>query len=430
MNAWRRPRSLEEALALREAHPDWTLLAGGTDLMVGALDAPRPVGVIDLFGLPELRALEIAEDGGLTLGAGLTYADLLANEDLARRVPLLHEAAREIGALQIQARGTLGGNLGTSSPVGDTLPCWLALDAEIEVASPEGRRRIAYAAFCTGYRETQLRPDELIVAVHVPPLPSGSRQFWRKVGARRAQAISKVMIAVVLRVQEGVIDHCRIGLGAVADRPVRARDTEARVMGRAPDAATAELARVAVAAEINPIDDLRSTADYRRTVTANLVARALLDLGAPTMMKLLPFVLLALVTGAAVALQGATNAALKGRIGLGAALVVNTTPILLAVLLLAWADGSWRQLSSLGEVPRPWLLGGLYGLVIIAGAAVVFPRLGATTTLTLFVAAQLAAALALDHLGALGLPKVEVSPDAPPGPRPRGRRCPPGATLT
>lgn len=127
-------------------------------------------------------------------------------------------------------------------------------------------------------------------------------------------------------------------------------------------------------------------------------------------MKLLPFVILALATGAAVALQGATNAALKGRIGLGAALVVNTAPILLAVLLLAWADGSLRELRGLDRVPPLLLLGGLYGLVIITGAAIVFPRLGATTTLMLFVAAQLVTAIVLDHLGALGLPRVEITP--------------------
>ena len=189
-------------------------------------------------------------------------------------MPILAAAAREIGALQIQARGTVGGNLGTSSPVGDSLPVWLALGAEIEVASAaRGARRIAYADYCTGYRTTQLAADELIVAVWAPVPIAGTRLFWRKVGTRRAQSISKVMAAAALRVDRGRIAEARIGLGAVADRPIRAVAAELAIAGRPAGPEAAAAAHAALAEALAPITDVRSTADYRLAIAQNLVAR-------------------------------------------------------------------------------------------------------------------------------------------------------------
>jgi xanthine dehydrogenase small subunit len=273
VTAYLRPSSLDEALAARAAHPDYQVLAGGTDLLVAGAAKPAPVGILDVFGLEPLRAIEPMAEGGFRLGAATTYLDILGSEQLREALPILHAAVREIGALQIQARGTLGGNLVTSSPVGDTLPVWLALDAEIELASARGVRRVPYREFCTGYRQTALGADELVTAVLVPPLAPAIRQFWRKVGTRRAQSISKLMVAATARVEGGRIVEPRIGLGAVADRPIRGTAVEEVLAGGQPSLALAERAREALIASIEPIDDVRSRAAYRRRVAGNLVYR-------------------------------------------------------------------------------------------------------------------------------------------------------------
>ena len=273
-----RPASVSEAIAARAAHPDWVLLAGGTDLMVNAPHRTAPAGIIDLWALADLRG--IAEhDGGLRIGAATPWLEVVDSSRVATVAPILAAAAREIGALQIQARGTVGGNLGTSSPVGDSLPALLALDATIELASPRGSRTVPYSAYCTGYRTTVLGADELITAVVIPAQPAGARQHWRKVGTRRAQSISKVMAAAVLRVApDGRFDTVRIGLGAVADRPLRATAAEAALLGRAPGKAAADAAAAALAGSLAPITDVRSTADYRLDVVQNLIRRFVLSM--------------------------------------------------------------------------------------------------------------------------------------------------------
>jgi xanthine dehydrogenase small subunit len=272
-----RPASLEEATRARAAHPDYLVLAGGTDLLVAANQRPDPPGLIDVFDLAELRGISESGGGAIRIGAATTYSDLLASEVVARELPSLRASAREVGALQIQARGTVGGNIATSSPVGDTLPVWLALEAEIELAGASGTRRVPYTSFCTGYRQTALAGDELIAAIHIPPRPAGLVQFWRKVGTRRAQSISKVMVAAAARVEDGRVADVRLALGAVADRPIRAAAAEAAATARAP-AEAAEAARAALATEITPIDDVRSRADYRLAVAENVVARFFLSL--------------------------------------------------------------------------------------------------------------------------------------------------------
>jgi CO/xanthine dehydrogenase FAD-binding subunit len=275
MTAFLRPRDLDEALAARAAHPDWMVLAGGTDLMVNANHRAAPAGILDLWRLPAICFVRHA-DGAIAIGAGTTWLEVGRDPAIRAHAAPLAAAAREIGALQIQARATLGGNVGTSSPVGDSLPVLLALDAALEVASPRGRRRVPYADWCTGYRTTQLAADELIVAAHIPvPEPvrgHAIRTVWRKVGTRRAQSISKVMGAAAITLDGDAVVDARIALGAVADRPIRIAAAEAAVRGlRLADAAGA--ARAAVASAIHPIDDIRSTASYRREVAANLVAR-------------------------------------------------------------------------------------------------------------------------------------------------------------
>jgi CO/xanthine dehydrogenase FAD-binding subunit len=270
-----RPKTLDEAVALRAAHPDWIVLAGGTDLMVNANHRPAPLGILDLWALDELRG--IREDAGrLTIGAATPWLDVVEDRRVARHAPILASAAREIGALQIQARGTIGGNIGTSSPVGDSLPVLLALDAELELRSPRGARTVAYRDFCTGYRKTLLAADELIASVTIPAQHAGARQLWRKVGTRRAQSISKVMAAAVLRVEDGRFVEARIGLGAVADRPIRATAVEQVLLGAAPGEPTAAAAAAALAGAVKPITDVRSSSAYRLQVVQNVIKRFVL----------------------------------------------------------------------------------------------------------------------------------------------------------
>jgi xanthine dehydrogenase small subunit len=271
MTAYVRPRDLDEALAVRAAHPDWMVLAGGTDLMVNANHAAVPAGILDLWRLAPICFVRAADDT-IAIGAGTTWHEVDRHPAIRARMAPLAAAAREIGALQIQARATLGGNVGTSSPVGDSLPVLLALDAELELASVRGARRVPYRDWCTGYRKTGLEPDELIVCAHVPVPGPATRTTWRKVGTRRAQSISKVMGAAAITFDGDTVVDARVALGAVADRPIRVAAVEAAVRGL-PRAAAADAARAAVRSTIRPIDDVRSSADYRREVAENLVAR-------------------------------------------------------------------------------------------------------------------------------------------------------------
>ena len=270
MTAYLRPRTLAEAVEARAAHPDWMVLAGGTDLMVNANHRPAPAGILDLWRLAELGGIELTDQ--LTIRAGTTWLEVERHPHVLERYRPLAEAAREIGALQIQARGTLGGNVGTSSPVGDSLPVLLAFDAELELASVRGHRRVPYREFCTGYRKTQLAADELIVAAHLPLVVGPARPAWRKVGTRRAQSISKVMGAAVIFRDGDIVTSARVALGAVADRPIRVAAVEQAVAGL-PLGKAADAARAALRTAIKPIDDIRSTATYRRDVAENLVAR-------------------------------------------------------------------------------------------------------------------------------------------------------------
>jgi xanthine dehydrogenase small subunit len=266
-----RPKDLAEALEARAAHGDWLVLAGGTDALVSASHRPEPPGILDLWRLPALGGVRV-EGGSIVLGAGATWLEVQRDPSVQQHLPILALAAREIGALQIQARGTVGGNIANSSPVGDSLPVFLALEAELELASVRGTRRLPYHQFCTGYRKTLLAADELITAVHVPVPSPWVRLRWRKVGTRRAQSISKVMGAAAIHMDGDTIARAVVALSAVAERPIRIAAVEAAVAGL-PLAQAAEAARAAMAGAISPISDLRSSKDYRLQVAENLVAR-------------------------------------------------------------------------------------------------------------------------------------------------------------
>ena len=254
-----RPKSLADAVQIYRTTPGCRPLAGGTDLMVmlhARTVRPEPQAVLDLWSLAELKGVRRVQDS-VEIGAAESYTGIIASRDVQQHLPALAAAARTIGAAQIQNRGTLGGNLANASPAGDTLPVLLAYDAVVVT----DRRAIPIDKFFIGYRKTELHPDELITAVR---LPLGRRVAFRKVGTRAAQAISKVVMAVSGH------PAC-IAIGSVAEVPLRARRAEAAL-----ERDDIEAAIAAVADDVRPIDDVRSTAAYRRAVTQN-VLRGLLD---------------------------------------------------------------------------------------------------------------------------------------------------------
>jgi len=277
------PGKLQAAVShLAEEPGQWLPIAGGTDVMVqfaaGNLAARK---LLSIWNLPELQGIEILPQA-ITIGAGCTYTELRNHLVIAREFPLLASAARWTGGIANQNRGTLGGNIVNASPAADSLPALLVYEAELILASVRGERRVPYLGFHTGYKKMQLAPDELIRAICVRRDFSGCVHHARKVGARNAQAISKVSIAALARLHGaatgGVIEDVRIALGSVAPVPVRLTEVERMVKGNAIGPELLHLARQATAAAIQPIDDIRSHARYRTAVACNLVTEFLQQL--------------------------------------------------------------------------------------------------------------------------------------------------------
>jgi len=255
--------TLNEALQLRAEHPEATILAGGTDVMVfiegGSL---RPESVLNIWPCADLKGIE-SNDNGVRIGALSTWTEVGLCADLPTA---LRECAATVGAAQIQNRGTVGGNIVNASPAGDSLPLWLVLDAQFELGSIRGRRMVAASEFWTGYRTTALEADELLLAVHISYDPT-DEIIYRKVGTRMAQSISKVVLGGRLRVRDGVVAEARVAMGSVAPIPTRLPSVEAALIGRPISAQAADQVHL----DIQPIDDVRSTADYRVAVAARVV---------------------------------------------------------------------------------------------------------------------------------------------------------------
>jgi CO/xanthine dehydrogenase FAD-binding subunit len=273
------PRTLEEAYAVLSAIPHRPL-AGGTDVMVQITGeiGETPERLIDLWALDELRGIGV-EDGALVMGALTTYAQIRTSPEVAEHLPALAECAATIGAAQIQNRGTLGGNAANASPAGDTLPILLAADAALVVGSSRGQRSVPAGEFWPEYRRTALANDELLLRVRFP-LRRGRQVRFRKVGTRRAQAISKVVMALAWQPEDdGSWRDVRLALGSVAATPIRASEAERVMEGASPTAEVTDRAAAALAGELNPIDDVRSTADYRRAVASRVLHRLLRDEG-------------------------------------------------------------------------------------------------------------------------------------------------------
>ena len=257
----RRPKTIHDALKMLRDDPELVPMAGCTDLYVslnfGTLTGSK---FLDLWPLERLKKIDVKDDV-LQIGALATYTDIIASRKAKKWIPMLIEAAKQIGGPQIQNRGTIGGNVANASPAGDSLPVLAAVDATVVLRNATEERRVKFSDFYTGYRKTVRRPDELILAIEIPKVDG--RQWFRKVGTRQAQAISKIVMAAT---RDG--KKARVAFGSVAATVVRVPRTEAALAAGSIDDAVGVLAT-----EIKPIDDVRSTAEYRLTVAQNLLRR-------------------------------------------------------------------------------------------------------------------------------------------------------------
>jgi CO/xanthine dehydrogenase FAD-binding subunit len=271
------PRSPAEALRLLSADPKALPLAGGTDLMVGwNLGLLNGKTVLDLSRLDAWRAVK-ATKTGLRVGSLVTHAELRRHALVRRHFPLLSDACATVGAAQIQNRGTIGGNLANASPAADTFPPLAAYEASVRIAGPAGVRELPLLELFAGVKKTHLRPGELIESVELPfPERAPDAALFRKVGTRLAQAISKTMFAgLVWRDKKGQVEEARLSFGSLAPTVRRLHAAEAYLKGRRLDAAAAAEAARLLDTDVSPIDDIRSTREYRLAASRNILRRFL-----------------------------------------------------------------------------------------------------------------------------------------------------------
>jgi CO/xanthine dehydrogenase FAD-binding subunit len=274
-----RPATLKEALEIKRAYGgEVTVIAGGTDLMVSMkMGTARPARLMDVTGIKELGTIE-ARDGDLFIGACATFSQLAESSLVAEKAAVLHMASLEIGARQIRNMATLGGNVATCGPAGDSIPALWVLDAQVVIAGSKKQRTVPVREFNPCYRTSVLGKDEIIAGFRIPPLGGSYAGAFYKVGPRKAQAISKVSLACLARVKGQKLEDVRLAAGSVAPTVVGLGKTAAFLRNKKPGPATIERARKLAMEEVTPIDDVRSTALYRKTVLGNLVARFLRQL--------------------------------------------------------------------------------------------------------------------------------------------------------
>ena len=339
------PGNLSAVVSLLAQQPgEWLPIAGGTDVMVQyAADKLAARKLVSLWNLPELRKIEVF-DAEVIIGAACTYTDIREHALIPREFPLLAAAASWTGGIANQNRGTLGGNIVNASPAADSLPALLVYEAELILVSARGERRVPYNTFHTGYKKMLLAPDELIRAISLPRRFSGYISYSRKVGARNAQAISKICVAGVGRLVNGITNDIRIAAGSVAPVPIRLRETEHLVQGKTITTDIVKAARQAAISEVRPIDDIRSTAAYRSAVLGNLVAEFLQKLAASASTDML-----ALWNGLSPELATAQILPCCGS-SVWAAELSARRPLSDEASLLAASDEIWRGLD-----PGDWL---------------------------------------------------------------------------
>jgi CO/xanthine dehydrogenase FAD-binding subunit len=265
-----RPATLQDAVERLGAGA--RILAGGTDLLAATEAASLPGEVIDVSGVAELRGIT-REGEAIRIGGATTWAEIVGAA-LPPAFDALKAAAREVGAIQIQNRATIAGNLCNASPAADGVPPLLALDAEVEMASRRGVRRLALSEFIAGPRRTRLAADEIVTAVLCPALPATMRSAFLKLGARRYLVISIVMVAVALDVERGVVREARVAVGACSPVAMRLAAAERRLAGRPAVGRLSEALQAEDFAALAPIGDLRASADYRRAAALTLTRRA------------------------------------------------------------------------------------------------------------------------------------------------------------
>jgi len=266
------PGSIAAVLELLDREPGaWLPVAGGTEVMVqfssGRLAARR---LINLWGLTDLREIRETEST-LSIGGGCTFTQIREHRAVWEHFPLLAQASAWTGSIANQNRATIAGNIVNASPAADSPPALLAYEAELEMISAKGARRIAYTDFHLSYKKTALALDELVLAIHLQKRFARWFVYGQKTGTRNAQAISKVCIAGAGKIADGRVKALNIGIGAVAETPIRLRRTEAALLGRTLTKSAIASARLTLATEIAPIDDIRSNAEYRRHVAGNLL---------------------------------------------------------------------------------------------------------------------------------------------------------------
>ena len=276
MSGYARPETLDEALAL--LHESGGRVAAGCTDLFPATDARALEGpVVDITGLSGLRGVE-ATEAGLRIGAATTWSDIL-KADMPPACDALKQAAREVGSVQIQNAGTIAGNLCNASPAADGVPCLLALEAEVELVSNEGMRRMPLAAFIKGPRQTELRPGEVMTAVQLPQAALEGRSRFLKLGARKYLVISIAMVAVRIAVRDGVVEHAALAVGACSAVATRLPKVEAALVGRVYDHTLSDCIEADVVAEaLSPLDDIRADAAYRSHAATELLRRAVSDL--------------------------------------------------------------------------------------------------------------------------------------------------------
>lgn len=269
------PKNLKEVVSLVSNHPNYKILAGGTDLCVqmncGTL---TPEGFINIWGLNELRGI-IEEDDHIEIGALATHREISSNKIVKMYFQPLADSCKTIGAVQIQNRGTLAGNVMNASPAGDSLPVLLAYDAKILAVSKTGTRVIDFKDFYTGYKKTALKKDEFITKFQIPKAGPDEISRFVKIGQRKAQAISKVVACFRLGLDGDAVSKVAIAFGSVAETPIRLSKSEKIILGNKMDKKIVEKVMKSVEKEVTPIDDIRSTGKYRRHICKILVKRFL-----------------------------------------------------------------------------------------------------------------------------------------------------------
>lgn len=270
------PGSLQSVLAALQNDPGkWLPIAGGTEIMVLYTAGNLPQRhLVNLWDLAELRQIRV-DTKTVAIGGGCSFTQIRSHPVISAEFPLLAQAAAWIGGIANQNRATLAGNLANASPAADSPPALLAYEAEIELISARGSRRIPYKEFHLGYKVTALAQDELIYALHLPRKFAASRSYARKVGTRNAQAISKVCIAAQAKIADGRIETIRIGMGSVAPIPIQLAEVEQALAGCPIDRLPVREYLRLMNAAISPIDDIRSTREYRRHVAGNLLEECL-----------------------------------------------------------------------------------------------------------------------------------------------------------